>query len=153
MAAGTREKALTVRELLEDSGLGLTTATGSAGLGRVVRDIHFSDAEDPVPYLSGESVLVVTGRNFAGDDEAAVRLLDRLATIDTAALVIAMGHYVDAVPPAMIEHATRSGSPSWRSARLLRCGRCSRTCTTHSPPATCTACAGPSPCRTTCSTC
>ena len=105
MAAASGDKALTVRELVEDSGLGLTAVTGSVGLGRVVKDIHFSDAVDPVPYLSGESVLIVTGRNFADDDEAGLRLLDRIATIETAALGIAMGHYVDVVSPRMVERA------------------------------------------------
>ena len=105
MAAGNGEKALTVRELVEDSGLGLTAITGAAGLDRVIKDIHFSDAVDPVPYLSGESVLIVTGRNFAGDDDAAMRLLDRIASIDTAALGIAMGHYIDVVAPRVVEHA------------------------------------------------
>ena len=111
MAAGDPEKALTVRELVEDSGLGLTAVTGRAGLGRVIKGIHFSDAVDPVPYLSGESVLIVTGRNLAGDDEAAVRLLDRIATIDTAALGIAMGHYVDVVSPRVVEQAVRLKLP------------------------------------------
>lgn len=105
MEAQSGEKVLTVRELVDDSSLGLVTVTGRTGLGRVVKDIHFSDADDPVPYLSGEGVLIVTGRNFAGDDEAAVRLLDRISTIDTAALGIVMDHFIDTVSPRMVEHA------------------------------------------------
>jgi purine catabolism regulator len=96
---------LTVRELVHDSGLGLRAATGEMGLGKSVKGIHFSDAEDPVPYLSSESVLVVTGRGFAADTEAGLRLLDRLVTIDTAALAIAMGHFVESVPPELVARA------------------------------------------------
>jgi purine catabolism regulator len=96
---------LTVRELVRDSGLGLRAATGETGLGRHIKGIHFSDAVDPLPYLGGQSVLVVTGRNFATDAEAGVRLLDRVATIDAAALAVAIGPYVTTVPSQMLERS------------------------------------------------
>ena len=99
------EGVLTVRELVRDAGLGLRAATGETGLGRQIREIHFSDAVDPLPYLGGQSVLVVTGRNFATDAEAGVRLLDRVATIDAAALAVAIGPYVKGIPPEMLDRA------------------------------------------------
>jgi len=105
------DRVLTVRELARDAGLGLRAATGGAGLGRAIKGVHFSDAEDPVPYLSSESVLVVTGRSFAGDTEAGLRLLDRLVTIDTAALAIAMGHYIESIPPELIARARELKMP------------------------------------------
>ena len=105
------EGVLSVRELVRDSGLGLRAATGEAGLGRTIRDIHFSDAADPVPYLSGHSVLVVTGRNFAADVEAGVRLLDRVSTIDLAALAVAIGPYVESIPAEMLARASELKLP------------------------------------------
>ena len=62
--AGAASGVLTVRELLYHSGLGLTAVTGDVGLGRVIKGVHFSDADDPVPYLTSESVLINTGRTW-----------------------------------------------------------------------------------------
>lgn len=96
---------LTVRELVDDSGLGLTTVTGDVGLGRVIKGIHFTDAEDPVQFLTSESVLISTGRAWCDDVESGLRQLDRLASIETAAMVVAVGHFVDEVPPALVARA------------------------------------------------
>jgi DNA-binding PucR family transcriptional regulator len=96
---------LTVRELVDDSGLSLTALTGDAGLGRAIKGIHFTDAEDPVPYLTGQSVLVTTGRAWCDDVGAGLHLLDRLASIDAAAMVVAVGHFVREIPAALVERA------------------------------------------------
>lgn len=96
---------LTVRELVEDSGLGLTVVTGDVGLGRVIRGVHFSDADDPVPYLTSESVLINSGRMWYHDPALGVWLIDRIASIDTAALVIGLGHFLDEVPPEVVARA------------------------------------------------
>jgi purine catabolism regulator len=108
---GSRAGVLTVGELVLHSGLGLSAATGDVGFGRAIKGIHFSDAPDPVPYLSSQFVLVVTGRGFAADAEAGLRLLDRLATIDTTALAISTGHFVDSVPPEMVARARELKMP------------------------------------------
>jgi purine catabolism regulator len=97
--------ALTVRELLNDSGLGLTAATGEVGVGRVIKGIHFSDADDPVQYITSESVLIATGRTWCQDVSVGLYQLDRLASIDTAALVVALGHFVDRTAPELVERA------------------------------------------------
>ncbi|HEX5641078.1 MAG TPA: helix-turn-helix domain-containing protein [Thermoleophilia bacterium] len=115
--------ALTVRELLEHSGLGLTAATGEVGLGRVVKGIHFSDADDPVRYLTSESVLVATGRTWYQDVSAGLYQLDRLASIDTAALVVALGHFVDEIPAEMVARARELRLP----VLLLPAGSLTRT--------------------------
>jgi DNA-binding PucR family transcriptional regulator len=103
--------ALTVGELLNHSGLGLSSATGDAGLGRAIKGVHFSDADDPAPYLTPESVLINTGRTWCDDTEAGVWIVDRLATIDTAALVVALGHFLDEVPAPVIERALHHKMP------------------------------------------
>jgi PucR family transcriptional regulator, purine catabolism regulatory protein len=97
--------ALTVRELLEHSGLGLGCVTGEVGLGRVIKGVHFSDADDPVPYLTSESVLINSGRTWYQVPELGVWLVDRLASIDTAALVVSLGHFLDEVPAPVVERA------------------------------------------------
>lgn len=96
---------LTVREFLHHSGLGLMAPTGDVGLGRVIRGVHFSDADDPVQYLTSESVLIQSGRTWCNDVAVGLYQLDRLASIDTAALVVALGHFVDEVPPELVERA------------------------------------------------
>lgn len=103
--------ALTVGELLHHSGLGLSTATGDTGLGRVIRGVHFSDADDPVPYLTPESVLITTGRVWFQDPALGEWTVDRLATIDTAALVVALGHFLDAVPEPVVRRALHHRMP------------------------------------------
>ncbi len=96
---------LTVRELLHHSGLGLTAVTGEVGLGRIIKGVHFSDADDPVPYLTSESVLINTGRTWYQDPAMGVWVLERLASIDTAALVVALGHFLDEVPAEVVARA------------------------------------------------
>jgi purine catabolism regulator len=97
--------ALTVRELLYHSGLGLSSATGDVGLGKVIKGVHFSDADDPVPYLTSESVLISTGRTWYRHPAMGVWIVDRLASIDTAALVVALGHFLDEVPEQVVQRA------------------------------------------------
>ena len=103
--AGAASGVLTVRELLYHSGLGLTAVTGDVGLGRVIKGVHFSDADDPVPYLTSESVLINTGRTWYEYPATGVWILERLASIDTAALVVALGHFLDEVPAEVVARA------------------------------------------------
>jgi purine catabolism regulator len=103
--AGAASGVLTVRELLHHSGLGLTAVTGDVGLGRVIKGVHFSDADDPVPYLTSESVLINTGRTWYEQPAVGVWILERLASIDTAALVVALGHFLDEVPAEVVARA------------------------------------------------
>jgi DNA-binding PucR family transcriptional regulator len=102
---------LTVRELLEHSGLGLTAVTGEVGLGRSIKGVHFSDVGDPVPYLTSESVLVNSARMWYQDPAEGVWLVSRLASIDTAALVVALGHFLDEVPAEVVARARQLKLP------------------------------------------
>jgi purine catabolism regulator len=82
-----------------------TAVTGDVGLGRVIKGAHFSDADDPVPYLTSESVLITTGRTWYEHPATGVWVFERLASIDTAALVVAVGHFLDAVPAEVVTRA------------------------------------------------
>ena len=96
---------------MEHSGLGLTAVTGDVGLGRVIKGVHFSDADDPVPYLTSESVLINTGRTWHDDPAMGLWILDRLASIDTAALIVALGHFLDEIPQEVVERARQLKLP------------------------------------------
>jgi purine catabolism regulator len=96
---------LTVRELVDDAGLGLVAVTGQVGLEREVKGVHFTEARDPVPWTAGEALLVTTGLAFVDDVETGLWWLDRLQTIHTAAAAIATGHRIDAIPAEMVVRA------------------------------------------------
>jgi len=108
---GNATGVLTVRELVYHSGLGLTAITGDVGLGRAIKGVHFSDADDPVPYLTSESVFINTGRTWYDDPGMGLWILDRLASIDTAVMVVALGHFLDEVPPEVVERAKKLKLP------------------------------------------
>ena len=56
-------------------------------------------------------MLINTGRTWCDDTEMGVWIVDRLATIDTAALVVALGHFLDEVPEPVVERALRHKMP------------------------------------------
>ena len=131
---------LTVRELLQHSGLGLGCVTGETGLGRVIKAVHFSDADDPVPYIAPESVLINSARMWYQDPALGVWLIDRLATVDTAALVVSLGHFLDEVPQAVIDRAGQHKLPVLTLPAGGRHARCSPLSTTPCPRRTSTVC-------------
>ena len=96
--------ALTVRELIRETDLGLELVS-DAGLDRVIRGIHLSDLEDPTPFMTPGMLLLTTGENFAVCPATGVRLLDRLAALDGAALGVGVGHYFDHVDPVILARA------------------------------------------------
>ena len=97
-------EALTVRELIQQTDLGLELVA-DAGLERVIRGIHLSDLEDPTPFMTPGMVLLTTGETFATSPVVGVRLLDRLAALDGAALGVGVGHYLDHVDRLIVAHA------------------------------------------------
>ena len=96
--------ALTVRELIRETDLGLELVS-DAGLDRVIRGIHLSDLEDPTPFMTPGMLLLTTGEAFAEHPTVGVRLLDRLAALDGAALGVGVGHYFDHVDPSILARA------------------------------------------------
>ena len=61
-----------------------------------------------------ESVLIVSGRTWCQDVSVGLYQLDRLASIDTAALVVALGHFVDEIPAVMVSRARELRLPILR---------------------------------------
>jgi purine catabolism regulator len=96
---------LTVRELVQEAGLGVVPLTGEVGLENVIQGIHLSDLEDPTPWMTSGMVLVTTGVTFAESAAAGLLLLERLKERDAVALGIGVGHYMDSVPDEMVEKA------------------------------------------------
>lgn len=110
--AGERQQgALTVRELVSESGLGLKTVTGDVGIDRAIKGVHFTELTDPILWMGDASLLINTGQAFATDVSEGLLLLDRLATIDTAAMAVATGHNIESIPEAMIERALKLRIP------------------------------------------
>jgi len=103
-------ESLTVRELIHETDLGLELVS-DAGLERAIRGIHLSDLEDPTPFMTPGMVLLTTGETFAASPLTGVRLLDRLASLDVAALGVGVGHYFDHVDPLIVAHAAELRLP------------------------------------------
>jgi purine catabolism regulator len=106
-----RLELLTVRELVQETDLGLVLITGPEGLDRVVRGIHLSDLEDPTPFMTPGMVLLTTGQAFAASPAAGMRLLNRLSALDVAALGVGIGHYFEHVAPEISERARELRTP------------------------------------------
>lgn len=109
------EGALTVRELVYESGLDLRLVAGKTGLDKAVTGIHLSDLRDPTPWMVSGSVLITTGPTFAHDAEAGVRLLERLGRIECSAVGIGLGHHMDAIPTQMIDRANALRLPIFQA--------------------------------------
>jgi len=104
-------ESLTVRELIAESELGLVLLTAERGLDKAVKAIHLSDLRDPTPWLVSGTVLLTTGPVFATDVDEGLRLLNRLARIEAAALGVATGHHLPRVHDQMIERAVALNIP------------------------------------------
>jgi PucR family transcriptional regulator, purine catabolism regulatory protein len=102
---------LTVRELVQETDLGLVLITGPEGLDRVVRGIHLSDLEDPTPFMTPGMVLLTTGQAFAASPAAGMRLLNRLSALDVAALGVGIGHFFEHVAPEISARARELRTP------------------------------------------
>ena len=75
-------------------------------------------------YLTSESVLIVSGRTWYQDVSVGLYRLGRLASIDTAALVVALGHFVDEIPAGDGRQGARKLTPP---VLLLPAGALTRT--------------------------
>ncbi|MEV7196148.1 PucR family transcriptional regulator [Streptomyces sp. NPDC093510] len=102
----------TLASLVHHSALKLTVRAGEERLDAPVRWAHASELADPVPYMEGGELLLITALKLdAEDPEAMRRYVKRLAGAGVVGLGFAVGvHYPD-IPKALIDAATDAGLP------------------------------------------
>ena len=102
---------LTVADLLELPGLGLSVVAGRNGLDRPIRWVHTSELPDPTRWLSGGELLLTTGMGMKGSPNHQRAYLKRLAGAGLAGLGLGVGLGFDAVPAPILRAADREGFP------------------------------------------
>ncbi|MFH8611803.1 PucR family transcriptional regulator [Streptomyces sp. NPDC018029] len=102
----------TLASLVHHSALKLTVRAGEERLDAPVRWAHASELADPVPYMEGGELLLITALKLdAEDPEAMRRYVKRLAGAGVVGLGFAVGvHYPD-IPKALVDAATDAGLP------------------------------------------
>ncbi|MEU1048234.1 PucR family transcriptional regulator [Streptomyces sp. NPDC005897] len=102
----------TLASLVHHSALKLTVRAGEDRLDVPVRWAHVSELADPVPYMEGGELLLITALKLdAEDPEAMHRYVKRLADAGVVGLGFAVGVNYDQVPEALVEAARREGLP------------------------------------------
>ncbi|MDG9705470.1 PucR family transcriptional regulator [Streptomyces sp. DH37] len=103
---------LTLASLVQHSSLKLTVLAGEGRLDTPVRWAHVSELADPVPYLEGGELLLVTAMKLAVEDaEAMRRYVARLDAAGVVGLGFAAGVAYDRVPRALLDAAREAGFP------------------------------------------
>ncbi|MET9355541.1 PucR family transcriptional regulator [Streptomyces sp. NPDC006617] len=102
----------TLASLVHHSALKLTVRAGEDRLDVPVRWAHVSELADPVPYMEGGELLLITALKLdAEDPEAMHRYVKRLAGAGVVGLGFAVGVNYDYVPEALVDAARQEGLP------------------------------------------
>ncbi|MFB7778085.1 PucR family transcriptional regulator [Streptomyces bauhiniae] len=102
----------TLASLVHHSALKLTVRAGEDRLDVPVRWAHVSELADPVPYMEGGELLLITALKLdAEDPEAMRRYVKRLAGAGVVGLGFAVGVNYDAIPDALVQAARLEGLP------------------------------------------
>ncbi len=102
----------TLASLVHHSALKLTVRAGEDRLDVPVRWAHVSELADPVPYMEGGELLLITALKLdAGDPDAMHRYVKRLAGAGVVGLGFAVGVNYDEIPEALVEAARKEGLP------------------------------------------
>ena len=99
---------LTVRGLVEEMGLELTTGGDAADA--PVRWVHISELPDPTPWLSGGELLLTTGIQL-GTEERQREFVRLLSGHHLAGLGFGTGFDHEKLPEALLEEAGKLGFP------------------------------------------
>jgi purine catabolism regulator len=99
---------LSVRELLRD--LDVRVLAGDRGIDIPVRWVHISELLDPTPWMSGGELLLTTGMQLDGPEQAR-EFVARLSDHHLAGLGFGTGFKHDEVPPALLEAAAERDFP------------------------------------------
>ncbi|MGW1955521.1 PucR family transcriptional regulator [Streptomyces sp. NPDC001920] len=102
----------TLASLVHHSALKLTVRAGEDRLDVPVRWAHVSELADPVPYMEGGELLLVTALKLdAENPEAMRRYVRRLVGAGVVGLGFAVGVNYEEVPEALVEAAKQEGLP------------------------------------------
>ncbi|MFF2653637.1 PucR family transcriptional regulator [Streptomyces sp. NPDC058045] len=102
----------TLASLVHHSALRLTVRAGEDRLDTPVRWAHASELADPVAYMDGGELLLITALTLDAEDPEAMRdYVRRLVGAGVAGLGFAVGVHYDAVPEALVGAATAEGLP------------------------------------------
>ncbi|MFD6192135.1 PucR family transcriptional regulator [Streptomyces sp. NPDC060275] len=102
----------TLASLVHHSALKLTVRAGEDRLDVPVRWAHVSELADPVPYMEGGELLLITALKLdAEDPDAMHRYVKRLAGAGVVGLGFAVGVNYDDIPEALVDAARQEGLP------------------------------------------
>ncbi|MET8965531.1 PucR family transcriptional regulator [Streptomyces sp. NPDC004096] len=102
----------TLASLVHHSALKLTVRAGEDHLDVPVRWAHVSELADPVPYMEGGELLLITALKLDADDpEAMGRYVRRLVGAGVVGLGFAVGVNYDDIPKALVDAAREEGLP------------------------------------------
>ncbi|WP_055493431.1 PucR family transcriptional regulator [Streptomyces sp. TP-A0356] len=102
----------TLASLVHHSALKLTVRAGEDRLDVPVRWAHVSELADPVPYMEGGELLLITALKLdAEDPEAMRRYVKRLVGAGVVGLGFAIGVNYDEIPKALVDAAREEGLP------------------------------------------
>ncbi|MEU4468574.1 PucR family transcriptional regulator [Streptomyces sp. NPDC024017] len=102
----------TLASLVHHSALKLAVRAGEDRLDVPVRWAHVSELADPVPYMEGGELLLITALKLdAEDPEAMRRYVRRLAGAGVVGLGFAVGVNYEETPKALVDAAEQEGLP------------------------------------------
>ncbi|WP_330460127.1 PucR family transcriptional regulator [Streptomyces sp. NBC_00820] len=102
----------TLASLVHHSALKLTVRAGEDRLDVPVRWAHVSELADPVPYMEGGELLLITALKLDADNpEAMRRYVKRLVGAGVVGLGFAIGVNYEDIPEALVEAAEQEGLP------------------------------------------
>lgn len=102
----------TLASLVHHTALKLSVLAGEDGLETPVRWAHVSELTDPVPYMEGGELLLITAMKLDAEDrDAMVRYVRRLVGAGVVGLGFAVGVAYDEVPAALLAAAKEEGLP------------------------------------------
>ncbi|HEX5567344.1 MAG TPA: PucR family transcriptional regulator [Streptomyces sp.] len=103
---------LTLASLVQHSSLKLTVLAGGDRLDTPVRWAHVSELTDPVPYLEGGELLLITAMKLDVENEETMRrYVGRLAAAGVVGLGFAAGVAYETVPQALLTAAREADFP------------------------------------------
>lgn len=102
----------TLASLVNHTALKLTVLAGEERLDVPVRWAHASELIDPVPYMEGGELLLITALKLDAEDEETARAyVRRVARAGVIGLGFAIGVNYDEVPEALVAAARAEGLP------------------------------------------